>query len=159
MDTNRPHVTDAKIIHWGVDVDQYSYEEVSHNPERLLYVRQIVRHEGDHTAVEALKVFIHQYGYGSVPLTIDGQTIVPDYGAYVQRLVVCLGLESNVHFIRFVSHESLPSVYQEHDILVSPSIWKESFGITLLQTMSSSLAVVDTAIGGRRKSWRMRSTL
>ena len=59
-----------------------------------------------------------------------------------------LGLESNVRFAGFVSHENLPCFYQEHDILLFPSIWDEPFSITLLEGMSSGLAVVGTATGG-----------
>ncbi len=138
----------AKVIHWGVDVNQYPYRRVPNNPKRLLYVGQIVRHKGLHTAVEALRLIVQQHGYRSVFLTVAGGTIVPDYEAYVRRLVSSLNLESNVHFLGFVSHESLPSVYQEHDILLFPSVWDEPFGITLLEGMSSGLAVVGTGTGG-----------
>ncbi len=144
-------VGEAKVIHWGVDANQYSYDKsVPHNPKQLLYVGQIVRHKGVHTAIQALKVIVQQPGYESATLTIVGGTIVPDYEAYVRGLVYSLGLESRVLFTGLIRRESLPPIYQEHDILIFPSVWDEPFGITLLEAMSSGLAVVGTDNGGSR---------
>lgn len=144
-------VTNPTIIHWGIDTNRFPYREVSHNPKRLLYVGQIIPQKGVHTAVEALKMIVQQHGYESITLTIVGGSITPDYRVYVGHLVSSFGLENNVHFAGLVSRESLPSVYREHDILVFPSVWDEPFSITLLEGMSSGLAVVGTATGGSRE--------
>ena len=78
-------------------------------------------------------------------LTIVGG---PDYGDRVHRLVSSLGLEDNVRFTGLVPRDQLPSIYQEHDILLFPSIWEEPFSLTLLEALSSGLAVVGTNTGG-----------
>jgi glycosyltransferase involved in cell wall biosynthesis len=110
-----------------------------------LYVGQVTSLKGVHTAVEALKVIVKQPGHRSTTLTIVGG---PDYGNRIHRLVWSLGLENNVRFTGLVPREQLPSIYREHDILLFPSIWEEPFSLTLLEAMSSGLAVVSTNTGG-----------
>ena len=72
----------------------------------------------------------------------------PDYDNGIHRLVGSLGLENNVRFTGLVPRDQLPSIYREHDILLFPSIWEEPFSLTLLEAMSSGLAVVGTNTGG-----------
>jgi glycosyltransferase involved in cell wall biosynthesis len=147
LKTGKP-VADARVIPWGIDINRYPYQEVSRSPRRLLYTGQIVPHKGVHTIIEALGIIVQKHRKESVRLTLVGGTTIPDYEARVRRLVSSLGLESHVHFTGFLPRESLPSVYQEHDILLFPSIWDEPFGIVLLEAMSSGLAAVGTATGG-----------
>lgn len=142
------HVEDAKILYWGIDAQRYSFKKKSPHRKRLLFVGQIVPHKGMHTAIEALNRIVKQHGCGSASLTIVGGSIVPDYEAQVRRLVVSLGLEDCIKFMGCLSRDHLPHLYQEHDILIFPSVWDEPFGITLLEAMSSGLAVVCTATGG-----------
>jgi len=142
------NVTAAEVIHWGVDINSYSYKKVSGNPKRLLYIGQIVQHKGVHTAIIALKEITQRHGYESTTLNIIGGTIIPEYLTYVKNLVSSLGLEKNIHFTGFIAHEKLAPIYQNHDILIFPSIWDEPLGITILEAMASGLAVVSTATGG-----------
>lgn len=138
----------AKVIHAGIDAGQYPYKKVTHSPRRLLYVGQIVSHKGVETAIRAVETLVHQHGPQSVTLTIVGGSIIPSYESHVRDLVSSLGLEDNISFTGTMPRESLPAVYQEHDILIFPSTWEEPFGLTLLEAMSSGLAIVGTGTGG-----------
>jgi glycosyltransferase involved in cell wall biosynthesis len=111
-------------------------------------VGQLVEHKGVHTAIEALNHIVSQEEYRNTTLTVAGGTIVPEYESYLRALVNRLGLHQNVFFRGFVSPNALPSLYEEHDILIFPSIWEEPFGIVLLEAMSSGLAIVATGTGG-----------
>lgn len=141
--------TDAKVIYWGVDATRYPYKENVCNSKHLLYVGQVVPHKGIHTAIEALNLLIQLYGYKSLTLTIVGGTVkFLDYRNYVVSLARSFDLEGKVSFVGQIPRESLLPIYQEHDILIFPSVWEEPFGITLLEAMSSGLAIVGTATGG-----------
>lgn len=141
-------VKDAKVIHWGIDTNQFTYKKVSYNPKRLLYVGQIVPHKGIHTAIEAMKILIKEYGYSSLKLTVVGDNTPTDYITNIQKLVYSYNLQDNIHFTGFIPRKNLPDIYHQHDILIFPSIWNEPFGITLLEGMSCGLAVIGTATGG-----------
>jgi glycogen(starch) synthase len=138
-------VSNAEVIHWGIDVNRFRFNNRPRDPKRLLYVGQLTRLKGVETAVQALKLIVEQNSYRSSTLTIVGG---PDYENRVHRLVSSLGLEDNVRFTGLIPRDHLPSIYEEHDILLFPSIWEEPFSLTLLEAMSSSLASVGTITGG-----------
>jgi glycogen synthase len=136
---------DAEVIHWGIDHQTFSIKRDDRSALKLLYVGQLITNKGIQTAVEALKILLEQYGCRGVSLTIAGG---PDYDNNIHRLVAALGLESQVTFTGLIPRERLPQLYQEHGILVFPSVWDEPFSITLLEAMASGLAIVGTQTGG-----------
>ena len=140
-------VEHAKVIHWGVDVDRLPYQSTLQNPLRLLYVGQVAAHKGVHTAIEALRLLM-EHGAATASLTIAGGSVNPDYEREVLSLVETYGLRENVRFTGLLPREQLLSEYRDHAILVFPSIWDEPFSITVLEAMSSGLAVVGTPTGG-----------
>ena len=138
-------VADAEVIHWGVDVERFPFNETARHPRRLLYVGQVTSLKGVHTAVEALKLLVQQPRHRATALTIVGG---PDYDERIHRLVSALGLEAHVRFTGLIPREQLPAIYREHDVLLFPSVWDEPFSITLLEAMSCGLGVVATNTGG-----------
>lgn len=138
-------VSEAEVIHWGIDTDKFAYNQAARDPGRLLYVGQIAPHKGVHTAVEALKIITEHPCYKSTTLTIVGG---PDYGGHVRGMVSSLGLERNVSFTGLIPREELPEIYRQHDLFVFPSVWEEPFSIALLEALASGLAVVATRTGG-----------
>jgi glycosyltransferase involved in cell wall biosynthesis len=144
LEANKP-VSTADVIHWGIDVERFRRADSRHRQKRLLYVGQLTEHKGVHTAVEALKLIVQQPGQASTTLTIVGG---PDYDDRINLLVGSLGLRDNVQFTGLVPRDRLPSIYSEHEILLFPSIWDEPFSLTVLEAMSSGLAVVATNTGG-----------
>ena len=142
----------ARVIHWGVDPDRFPARSVVNVPaRRILYVGQLMPIKGVHTVIEA---FLHLQRSGRYPgleLTLAGGTIQPEYQMGLVAAVQAMKLEDQVHFLGKVAREKLPSIYQEHDVLVFPSVWDEPFSITLLEALSSGLAVVGTLTGGTRE--------
>lgn len=138
-------VTDAEVIHWGVNLKQFVCKDRSSAARRLLYVGQLIKNKGVHNAIKALKIVIERSGNKEITLTIVGG---PDYDGSLHQLVTSLDLESNVYWTGSVPRAHLPKIHQDHDTLVFPSIWDEPFSLTLLEGMASGLAVVSTATGG-----------
>ena len=144
----RKPVTQADVIHWGIDIDSFIYNKERRKPKRLLYVGQVVPHKGVRTAIEAMRTLIDKYRH-SVQLTLVGGDVgVPGYLTEMRALAHSYGLESNVKFAGMVPRERLREIYRDHDILVFPSAWAEPFSITVLEAMSCGLAVVATQTGG-----------
>lgn len=144
LDAGRP-VANAEVIHWGIDTEQFLFNETAHHPRRLLYVGQLTPLKGVHTAIEALKKVVEQSPHAETTLTVVGG---PDYDGRLQRLAASRGLEQRVRFTGLLPREQLPAVYHAHDILIFPSVWDEPFSITLLEAMAGGLAVVGTTTGG-----------
>ena len=141
-------VKNAQVIPWGIHPERFPFRVETLPPKHLLYVGQVVEHKGLHTVVDALKHVVQKRGNGGIRLTIAGGTIIPEYETRIRRQVKALKLDGRVRFTGFLPREALPGTYRENDILVFPSIWDEPFGITLLESMSSGLAVVATGTGG-----------
>jgi heptosyltransferase-2 len=108
-----------------------------------------VPHKGIQTVIEALGVIKRSHGGKSLSFTIVGDyRAASEYTVNLKDIAKECGVDDQIDFVGPVSRENLPKVYQNHDILVFPSLWDEPFGITQLEAMSSGLAVVGTATGG-----------
>ena len=138
----------AEVVHWGIDVEKFPYKAASDEPTRLLFVGQVAPHKGVHTALEALKILVHDHGRSDLTLTIVGGCVSQTYESELRRSVQTLRLESKVEFAGPVAHEHLPGVYGAHDILLYPSVCDEGLGIGILEAMASGLVVLGTASGG-----------
>lgn len=141
-------VSKAAVIYWGIDPASYSYVEAKKQPLRLLFAGQVVKDKGVHTAIEALKILHEQFGLTDTTLTVAGGSVFAEEEASFRQLAVTYQLEDCVHFTGMLSRDELKQVYQNHDILIFPSVWDEPFGITILEGMASGLAVVGTGTGG-----------
>lgn len=140
-------VAKAQVIHWGVDAERFRMSDKPQQLKRLLFVGQVTRHKGVHTAVEALNLLV-QSGHETATLTIVGDSAAKEFQAELRRMISLYQLESHVRFTGLVQREDTPQIYQEHDVLIFPSVWDEPFSITVLEAMASGLAVVGTATGG-----------
>jgi glycogen synthase len=145
----QPLLAESQVIHWGIDPALFAQPRMGgRTGQRILYVGQIARHKGVHTAVEALAILLQRYDRADVSLTIVGGALFPEYRDELKQHVVDLGLADHVRWVGMVPRAELPAIYAEHDILVFPSLWDEPFSITVLEAMAAGLAVVATATGG-----------
>ncbi len=144
----------AEVIHWGVDVSKFQFNQESGQGTRLLYVGQLAPHKGVGTAIEALGLVRKILGNRSVSLTITGGCLDEQYRQSLLELIGRLGLEDNVSLLGSVDRDDLGVIYKGHDILIFPSVWDEPFSITLLEAMACGLAVVSTMTGGSREVLR-----
>ena len=139
--------SNSRIIYWGIDTEAFPFSNKSHSEKRLLYVGQVGPHKGVHVAVEAINLLV-QNGHANITLTIAGQIGSSEYENKLKQMISSYNLGENVRFKGRVSRDHISDIYQAHDILIFPSVWDEPFSITVLEAMSSGLAVVGTATGG-----------
>ena len=138
---------DCDVIHWGIDPEKFAHpNRETKIPTRLLYVGQIERHKGVHTAIRAFSI-IHQQ-MPAVTLTIVGGPLKHSYGRELRQLANETGASSAITFAGKVSSRELIDIFAAHDILLFPSESDEPFAITPLEAMASGLAVVATTTGG-----------
>ena len=66
----------------------------------------------------------------------------------IRELAAQLSIFDNVIFLGKVNDSILPDIYRSCDLFVLPSIYGESFGIVLLEAMSSGRPVIASNVGG-----------
>jgi glycogen synthase len=145
---SQPALSVAPVIHWGIDPTLFDQPRSGAGGGRLLCTGQVVEHKGVHTAIEALARLRSDYGRTGATLTIVGAAPYADYHERLKRQVADLGLAPYVRWAGMVSRSELAAIYAAHDLLVFPSVWDEPFSITLLEALSSGMAVVASATGG-----------
>lgn len=139
----------STVIHHGIDPTSFDcHVKRPHGARRLLFVGRLVPDKGVHTAIEAVRILRDEFGHDMSVLDIVGTSSDEEYLKCLQRMIQDSRLVGKVRFLGFVQRANLPTIYSEHDILIFPSIWDEPFSITLLEAMSSGLAVVGTTSGG-----------
>ena len=72
----------------------------------------------------------------------------PDYEASLHALVDRGGVRDYITFLAQVSKDEMPSLLQQFDVLIFPSIYEEPLARVLQEAMVSGLVVVGTTTGG-----------
>jgi glycogen(starch) synthase len=145
-----------EVIHWGVDAERFSPAEgAAARGGRLLYVGQVMRHKGVHTAVEAVRILRQELGYPDATLdVVGGGTGARRYVDRLRRTIARHRLGGAVRLSGPVDRRDLPQVYRDHDVLIFPSVWNEPFSITMLEAMATGVPVVGTLTGGTGEALR-----
>ena len=111
-------------------------ERPARKPLRILYVGVLLPHKGAHVLVEALKGLPPD----AVEVSVYG-AVVPARQSYVYRLrEEARGLP--VQFYDAYPHDQLASILSQHDVLVMPMIWEETFSILTREALMVGLPVV-----------------
>jgi glycogen(starch) synthase len=150
---------DSLVAHWGIEQSQFTVAPRVRWPvKRLLYVGQMIKQKGVHTAIRAMAMLAGEKEFAELSLTLVGGAYLPDYEKSLRELTVQLGLGERVIFRGKIPRAELPRIYEEHDVLIFPSEWDEPFAITPLEATASGLAVVGTTTGGSGELFRNRET-
>jgi glycogen synthase len=153
-------VQHARIIYGGTDVDRFlSVGARDHQAEqlKLLYAGQLVQHKGVHTAIEAMARLVNELKIDQISLTIVGAGH-PEYEVFLRDLVEREHIHDYVTFLKPVSKDKMPAIFQQFDVLIFPSIYEEPFARVVLEAMASGLVVVGTTTGGTQEILRNGET-
>ncbi|MCS7119888.1 MAG: glycosyltransferase family 4 protein [Nitrososphaerota archaeon] len=144
------HFTQEKeilVIPNGVDADRFVCPGSLDDPQRktlkILYVGRLVYRKGVHILIRAMPEIIKEFPDCS--LIIAGKGPMEDF---LKMLVKSLDLKDNVKLIGPVPDEKLPALYSQCSIFALPSLYCESFGITLLEAMAAGKPVIASNVGG-----------
>jgi glycosyltransferase involved in cell wall biosynthesis len=99
----------------------------------------------DPGALDSLRPF-----YGQSTLAWLKKEVLGHKRSYKQQLEVRLSpqVSPRVRFVGSVSLEELIDLYRHADLLVLPSIWRESYGLPVAESMASGVAVLASDTGG-----------
>src|SRR5580704_6808981 len=99
----------------------------------------------DADALDSLRPF-----YGHSTLAWLTKEVLGQKSSYKQQLDARLSPQAaeRVHFVGSVSLEELIRLYSQADLLVLPSIWRESYGLPVAESMASGVPVLASDCGG-----------
>jgi glycogen synthase len=144
-------VSQAQVIYGGVKPEKFlslgdKRGEHSNKRLKLLYMGRLEPEKGVHTAINAI-AHLAKEGISSLTLDIYGQGD-PPYEAGLRTLVKKNNLDHQIVFQGLISHQQVPQVLRQYDVLIFPSEWQEPFARTVLEAMAAGLVVVGTTTGG-----------
>jgi len=139
------------VIYNGIQTNIFYNKKIRQDDKILLilYVGQVAEHKGVHTAISAL-ADIKKGGYSNFVFDIVGDGLY-EYKERLVKEINDFGITEYVRFMGKKTIDELPDIYNSHHIFIFPSIWKEPFGLTILEAMSTGMAVVGTATGGNKE--------
>jgi glycosyltransferase involved in cell wall biosynthesis len=142
-------VSAAEVIYQGIPIEQFPLKS---NPGtvskrvKILYAGQLHHYKGVHTIIEAA-INLKRHNLFEFEVTIAGSG-APSYQKELEELIRVNDLSKEVIFAGKILREDMCKFYQENDIFIFPSIWKEPFGLTHLEAMACGTPVISTTCGG-----------
>lgn len=133
--TNKP----VKIIPNGIDLKEYTQEPApksSNKRKHILYIGRLEKRKGVKYLLYAFAQLLEKRPDAKLTLAGDGAD-----REKLEALVQTHGIK-NVRFLGFVTQKQKLKLLRTCDLMVSPALYGESFGIVLLEAMASKLPVI-----------------
>ncbi|MCD6089535.1 glycosyltransferase family 4 protein, partial [Candidatus Bathyarchaeota archaeon] len=136
------------VVPNGVDVELFESVEKNIQPNLsekpiILYVGRLSYRKGLQVLVRAMPFILKEIP--NAHLIIAGKGYMD---SFIRMLIKSLNLEGNVTMLGFIPDEKLPELYASSRLFVMPSLYCESFGVTLLEAMASGRPVIASNVGG-----------
>ncbi|SEN42570.1 YheC/YheD family protein [Lihuaxuella thermophila] len=153
-----------KVVPLGVDLNRFaSIHEEPVKKQRIenrmkhglngrpviLFVGRTIPKKGVHHLIDAF-IQVHKEHPEAVLLIVGssyyGKNIETPYVRNLKEKSKELG--QSIRWWPFTPHHQLPAIYQMADILVTPSIGREAFGLVNVEGMATGLPILTTKAGG-----------
>ena len=139
----------TRTVPGGIRVDDFPEKM---NPETLAQVRKNFNLK-DEKIVLFTGRLINEKGVEylvKAASRIRGQIVIAGDGPQRKRFQEMVQKKrlNNVHITGYVDRETLIKLYYVADVFVSPSVWDEPLGLTIIEAMASGAPVVVTRRGG-----------
>lgn len=114
-------------------------------PLGLTYVGRLSKEKGLETVIEAVAAVSRDH---DIKLDIYGDG---ESEARLKQKVLKLGVEERITFRGWINHDDLPDVYRAADVTILNSQVNESFGLSIIESMSQGTPVITTDMGGQNE--------
>ena len=111
----------------------------------ILYVGKLMPYKGVDVLLHAFAILLARRTFRIV---IVGEGLEKRYAALASKL----GIAESITFAGPLSHAHMPTYYLRSKVVVSPSIWPEPCGRSIIEAMWMGCAVVATNVGGTPES-------
>ena len=113
---------------------------------RLIYAGRLVEKKGVHIAIQVVHTLVSR-GQDNIRLDVVG-TGESGYTDSLIDLVKAHKLEKYVTFLGMVPQERLIESFSQYHAVLFPSIWKEPFGMVVIEAMAKGTPVIANYFGG-----------
>lgn len=141
-------------VYLGVDENTKKSNRKDDGKIQILFVGRLERRKGIHTIIDAIPKLMNKYS--NLEFRFVGNTEAIDstlgdtYKNYFYKQYSKEEWVDKVTFLGQVSNETKEQEFANCDILLAPSLY-ESFGIILIEAMSSGKPVIASKIGGMQE--------
>jgi phosphatidyl-myo-inositol alpha-mannosyltransferase len=137
---------DYEVVPNAIDVERFAAPaprppSMPSGPRYVLYVGRLEPRKGIDRLIRAVAMVRRDVPCTELVIVGDG----PDRAALES---VARDVDAGVRFVGRVSDDDLPGFYQAADVVCSPALGDESFGIVLLEAMAAGRPIVATNIAG-----------
>lgn len=108
--------------------------------KRILFVGNLAYNKGIITILDWMPNFLLEHPDCEFTIVGDGELR--------KDVLKIIKGHKQIKYLGKVSHEKMPDIYSNSDILLFPSLWIEPFGGVVIEAMASGVAVIATAYGG-----------
>ena len=113
---------------------------------KILYTGRVVKVKGLQYLLDSARI-LNSKGYTfNIKIVGDG-----DYKETLLNLVERYKLEKMVTFMGYVEQNDLINIYNESHIFISPCIYNETFGLTIVESLSQGTPVITTKGGAQQE--------
>jgi phosphatidylinositol alpha-mannosyltransferase len=141
-------VKNSRILPNVIELDAFlkPRKRVRADKNSILFLGRLVKRKGACELIEAFKILAEHSPKTALIIAGDG----PEFSS-LQSLVKKYNLEKKVTFLGFVEEQDKADLLASSDIACFPSLYGESFGVSLLEGMASGSGVV---IAGDNSGYR-----
>ena len=136
---------DIKVIRHGIEYSGVKpNKRLKHERDDIVfgYIGTILPHKGVHIVVEALKLLKNK----NIKVRIYGNYFHEK--EYFENLKKMADGDSRIEFLGEYKDEEVPSIMNEIDCLLVPSVWWENSPLTVLTSLAFKVPVITINIGG-----------
>lgn len=145
---NFPRCHDVRTNRNGIFPPVASRPPREKGPLRLGYLGGKARHKGYFFLAEALRGLEEE---NFELLLVDLHTVFGE-GAMASAADRALWKKLPVRIVPFVPHAAIDELYAQMDVLLFPSLWDESFGLTVREAILRDVFVISSDCGGPREA-------
>jgi len=136
---------DIDVIHNGIDTQEFKVGTQTHGVFTILSTSRLIKRKGITHLIQAFIDFNKKNKKSRLVLVGDG-----DLKERLEEEVRRAGIERRVRFVGAISHDKMSEYYTQADVFVLSSL-NEGMSNSLLEAMSSGLAIVTTNVGGTKE--------